>query len=574
LRASLPAELAVAWSGAREEWREAEGTRRLWERDASLWTGGDEDRWLGWLEAPQTALAQLGRYAEIAADARQAGFAHVLVLGMGGSSLAPLVQAEAFGALAGFPRLHVLDSIHPAAIAATTAARELERTRVVVASKSGSTLEPNLLLAHFEALLRAKLGRAAVGSHCLAITDPESKLEALARERGFRRIVLGEPTIGGRFSALSPFGLVPAALQGIDLADWVSRAERMAGLCRLDAAEANPGVALGLLVAAAAGLGRDKLTLVTHPRIALFGAWLEQLVAESTGKRGVAILPIDGETLAAPESYGDDRLFVALRSGGELTAGDDDKLAALVVAGHPVVEIEVADAFDLASEYVRWEMATAVVGARLGIHPFDQPDVESAKIETRRLSAEIERSGGLPAEAPLATASGLALFAPEAQSGLLLSAAGPRPAPRDLLRAHLQRLHAGDYLALLVFAELSPANLAQANRIRSAVRAFRPVATTAGFGPRYLHSTGQAHKGGPPSGVFLVVTDEPRPDLAVPGQKLSFGQAIAAQARGDAAVLAARGRRILRVHLDGRAEALLPVLATEIELALAEAGTP
>jgi transaldolase/glucose-6-phosphate isomerase len=574
LRVRLPAELAVAWSVAREEWREVDGTRRLWERDASLWTGSDEDQWLGWLEAPETARSHLDRYAEIAADSRRAGFAHVLVLGMGGSSLAPAVQGEAFGALAGFPRLHVLDSIHPAAIAATTAELELERTLLVVASKSGSTLEPSLLFAHFEALLRAKLGRAAVGSRCLAITDPESKLEAMARERGFRRIVLGEPTIGGRYSALSPFGLVPAALQGIDLALWVSRAERMSALCRLDAAEANPGVALGLLVASAAALGREKLTLVTHPRIALFGAWLEQLVAESTGKQGVAILPIDGETLAAPERYGDDRLFVALRSGGELAAGDDEKLAALSAAGHPVVEIEVDDAFDLASEYVRWETATAVVGARLGIHPFDQPDVESAKIETRRLSAEIEQSGGLPAEEPLAASSGLALFAPEAQAGLLLSAAGPRRAPRDLLRAHLQRLQAGDYFALLIFAALSPANLNEANRIRNAVRAWRQVATSAGFGPRYLHSTGQAHKGGPPSGVFLMVTDEPRADLPVPGQKLSFGQAIAAQARGDAAVLAARGRRILRVHLGGAAEELLPVLATEIELALAEAGTP
>ncbi len=573
MKVRLPAELAVAWSAEREAWREADGTRRLFDRDPSLWTGDGEDRWLGWLEAPATARAQLGRYGEIAADARRAGFAHVLVLGMGGSSLAPLVQAEAFGAIDGFPRVLVLDSIHPVAIAALEGELDLGRTLVVVASKSGSTLEPSFLFAHFEERLRARVGRAA-GAHCLAITDPESKLEALARERGFRRIVLGEPTIGGRFSALSPFGLVPAALQGIDLAEWVGRAERMTASCRIAVTESNPGVALGLLLAAARQVGRDKVTFVAAPRIARLGAWLEQLVAESTGKDGVAILPFDGEPLSAPARYGDDRLFVALRLAGTLGEGDDERIDALAAAGHPVAELDLADPFDLAAEMVRWEIATAVAGSRLGVDPFDQPDVESAKIEARRLSAEVERAGALPVETPLAAAGALAFHAPESQRGLLLAAAGPHPRPRDLLRAHLLRLNAGDYFALLAFVPMTPATEAAAQRIRTAVGAARRVATSVGFGPRYLHSTGQAHKGGPASGVFLLVTDDASPDLPVPGQRLTFGQAIGAQARGDAAVLAGRGRRILRVHLDGPAEELLAELAREVEAALAEGDRP
>ena len=566
MRRRLTPELERAWTTEAEEWKRAGGTRRLWTHDASLWTGTGEDRWLGWLEAPAAARAQAELWREIGADG--AGFAHAVVLGMGGSSLAPEVQRAACGRIPGHPELHVLDSIHPDQIAACTARLDLASTLVVVASKSGSTLEPNLLLAHLLEAVAGAVGAAEAPQRFVAVTDPGSKLEALARERGFRRVVLGDPTIGGRFSALSPFGLLPAALQGLDLAAWLEAAERMARACREDAPERNPGVALGLLLGASARCGRDKLTLVQHPALGALGAWLEQLVAESTGKRRRAVLPIDGEPLAARELYGPDRLFVALRFRGELAPGDGEKLAALVAAGQPAVDIDVAGPLELGAEFFRWEVATAVTGALLAVNPFEQPDVEAAKVEARRLAEEIERSGALPEEEPLARGDGWSLFAPDGQAGILRSAAGPRPAGVDLLRAHLARLGRGDYFALLAFCEMSPVNLAAASRLRVAVRDAKRVATSVGFGPRYLHSTGQAHKGGPDTGVFLVVTDEPRRDLPVPGQRATFGQAIAAQARGDYAVLAARGRRVIRVHLEGPAPDLLGVLTTAVERAL------
>ncbi|HLF57934.1 MAG TPA: transaldolase, partial [Thermoanaerobaculia bacterium] len=472
----------------------------------------------------------------------------------------------------GSPQLHVLDSIHPDAIAAVERQLDLAHTLVVVASKSGSTLEPNLLLAHFLARVGEAVGEDEAPRRFLAITDPGSSLDRLARERGFCRIVHGEPTIGGRFSALSPFGLVSAAIQGLELEPWLGSAARMAEACRGGEPLANPGVALGLVMAAAAKLGRDKLTLVAHPELAPFGAWLEQLVAESTGKRGVAILPIDGEELGAPELYGDDRLFVALRAAGELGAGDGARLDALAATGHPVVELDLASPLELGAELFRWEIATAVAGARLGVDPFDQPDVESAKLAARRLTAEIEATGSLPAETPFFTGEGGSLFAPAGAARALRAAAGPDPGIADLLRAHLARLGRGDYLALLVFSEISADAIAAASRLRRAVRRSTRAATSIGFGPRYLHSTGQAHKGGPPTGVFVVVTDEPRRDLPVPGQRMTFGQAVAAQARGDFAVLVERGRRALRIELQGPAAERLPPLVAAVEAALDEAG--
>jgi len=563
----LPAELESSWRASLSGWQQKQGTRRLLARDATLWTGADEASWLGWLDATADARAALPLYRDLAAEGRD--FRDVLLLGMGGSSLAPEVQRASLGEVAGGPSLHVLDSIHPDQVARFGAEIDPASTLVVVASKSGSTLEPNLLLAHFLGVVGAAVGEGEAGRRFLAITDPGSKLEALARERGFRRIVSGEPTIGGRYSALSPFGLVPAALQGIDLDGWLAAAATMGERCRDDDPAANPGVALGLLLAAAAAGGQDKLTLVCHPEIALVGAWLEQLVAESTGKLGRGVLPFDGEPLLAPQRYGADRLFVALRLGGELAPGDDERLAELASAGHPVVELTLASPLELGGEFFRWEIATAVAGAELGIDPFDQPDVESAKIEAKKLAAEIEAHGSLPAETPLIVADGFSLFTTEAQARVLRAAAGPRPGPGELLRAHFARLVPGDYFALLAFVSMTDAAASAAQRLRRAVLAARGVATSVGFGPRYLHSTGQAHKGGPPSGLFLVVADRPRHDLPVPGQRLSFGQAIAAQARGDFSVLAGRGRRALRVELDGSADDLLPRLADLVERALA-----
>jgi len=567
LIARLPPALAEAWRRAQASWRERDGTSRLAAKDSTLWTGAGESAWLGWWGAPRAARSEIARYRELAAAAR--AFDHVLVLGMGGSSLAPEVQRAALGISPGAPRVHVLDSIHPDQVARFESAIDPGRTLVVVSSKSGTTLEPNLLMAHFLALVGRSVGDDEAGGRFLAVTDPGSRLESFAREHGFRHVFAGEPTIGGRYSALSPFGLVPAALQGIDLDSWLDRAAKMADRCADENVESNPGVALGLLLGAAAAAGRDKLTLFTHPDLALFGAWLEQLVAESTGKLGRGILPFAGEPISPPERYGDDRLFVAVRLTGELTPGADESLEALAAAGHPVVELSLDEPLALAAEFYRWEVATAVAGAELGIDPFDQPDVESAKVEARRLAAEIERNGRLPDEKPIGSEHGIALFATEVQSRVLLASAGPRPGLVELLRAHLARLTPRDYFALLAFCPMTGPAEEAAQKLRCTVLERRGVATSVGFGPRYLHSTGQAHKGGPPSGLFVVVADRPRHDLEVPGQRLTFGQAIAAQVRGDYSVLAARGRRAVRVELDGPADELLPRLAGLVERALA-----
>ncbi|MCM2270212.1 MAG: transaldolase, partial [Thermoanaerobaculia bacterium] len=507
MKLRLPPALAADFAAARDAWRERDGTRRLFAGDPTLWTGGPEAGWLGWLDAPAAALAGLDAYREIAADGRS--FRHVLVLGMGGSSLAPEVQRAALGDRDGHPRVVVLDSIHPDQVAACEAALDLSSTLVVVASKSGSTLEPNLLLAHFAARLAAAVGAHEAPRRIVAVTDPGSSLERSARERGYRRVVAGEPTIGGRFSALSPFGLVPAALQGIELDAWLGGAAAMAASCRDDDPLANPGVSLGLLLGTAAAQGRDKLTLRIHPQVAVLGAWLEQLVAESTGKRGRAVLPFEGEPLAPPDVYGDDRLFVAVRLGGELAEGDDERLDALAAAGQPVVELDLDAAIGLGAELYRWEIATAVAGAELGVDPFDQPDVEAAKLAARQLAAEIERSGSLPAEAPFYEDDELAIYVPEAQVRLIRAGAGEAPQAVDVLHAHLARLVPGDYFALLAFCPMSETTIEAAARARAGVLTGNRVATSVGFGPRYLHSTGQAHKGGPASGLFLLVSDTP-----------------------------------------------------------------
>ena len=564
MRTRLPAALAAAHAEAGRRWLESGNTARLLGGDPGLWTGADEARWLGWLDAPAVFGADLPLWSELAADARGGRFRHVVLLGMGGSSLAPEVQRTVLGSAAGFPALHVLDSIHPDQMSAVERALDPSATLVVVASKSGATLEPKVLMARWLALLGAAVGAGTAPRRFVAITDPGSQLEAFARERGFRRIVAGEPTIGGRYSALSPFGLAPLALQGAPVADWLARAATMAAACRAGEPRHNPGVDLGLLLGTAALAGRDKVTFVVHPGLEPAGAWLEQLIAESTGKRGRAVLPFDGEPLGPPQAYGEDRLFVALTLAGALAPGEAARLAALAGAGQPVVELDVASPLDLGAELYRWEFATAVAGAVIGVNPFDQPDVEAAKVEARRLTAEVERTGALPEERPFFSGDGVSLFAPENQARVLLAGAGSRPTLAALLRAHLARAGRGDYFAALLFCAMGEREVEAARRLRVAVRDGRRVATSVGFGPRYLHSTGQAHKGGPDSGVFLVVTDEPSEDFAIPSQRLTYGQAIAAQARGDAEVLAARGRRLLRVHLHGPGGELLADLADAV----------
>lgn len=542
----LPAELQEADRAAVAAWRAAHGTQRLFARDATLWSGADEARWLGWLDAPEASLARLELWQELAELGRGGEFDHFVLLGMGGSSLGAEVLRSVFEPAPGYPLPIVLDSTDPDQIRAVEARIDPARTLVVVASKSGSTLEPSLLAARFLEIVGRPAGERA-GDRFVAITDPGSKLEAMARERRFRRVISGEPTIGGRFSVLSPFGMVPAALQGVDVGDFLDAALIAAIECRRPDPDRNPAVRLGLALGAAASVGVDKLTLVAAPELETFGAWLEQLIAESTGKQGRAVLPFDGERLGETCCYGRDRLFVALRFAGELDERDEAALAALAAERWPIVEIDLPRREELGAAMYRWEIATAVAGARLGVDPFDQPDVESAKVEARKLTAALEATGELPAETALASDGDLEFFADAELAAALPAGASAA----DVLAAHLSRLRAGDYFATLAFLEMSPKNAAPLQRLRHRVRDAARVATSLGFGPRYLHSTGQAHKGGPASGLFLVVTAEPREDLAVPGQRATFGQVIAAQARGDFEVLRSRGRRALRVHLAG-----------------------
>lgn len=569
MTASLPGRLGDAIGGALDEWDAKAGTKRLWTRDASLWTGDGEDRWLGWLDIVDEQRLRPHLFVEIADAVRQRGFSSVLLLGMGGSSLCPDVLARTFGASGreGFPRLSIVDSTDPGQVAAAEAAVDLASTLVVVSSKSGSTLEPHVLLGHFLARMKEIVGDRA-GAHFLAITDPGSKLEQLAREEGFFRVVHGVPDIGGRFSAFSAFGMVPAAIMGLDAPALLDEAAPMVGACANTPARGNPGVELGIILGVCAVEGRDKLTLVASPRIAAVGAWLEQLVAESTGKNGQAIIPIDGEPLAEPSAYGSDRVFVHLRLASAPHAAQDRKVEALEAAGHPVVRIELDDAWALAQELFRWEVATAVAGAVMGLNPFDQPDVEASKIATRAMTDAYERAGELPAEAPLVQERGLAVFGDPLQAAALRRSAGEEAGAIDLLRAHLQRITDGDYFALLAYLPMNDANMDILQRIRARVHRATRAATCLGFGPRFLHSTGQAYKGGPNRGVFLQITADHAHDLPVPGLRASFGVIEAAQARGDLEVLVERGRRALRVHLGADHVAGLLALESMVEHAL------
>lgn len=559
--AQLGRELAAAVDAARADWTARRGTERLWARDASLWTGRDEAKWLGWIDAPEESLGEAGTFADAAAAAQ--AFEHVVVLGMGGSSLCPDVLAKTFGRVAGRPRLSILDSTVPAQVRRVDASLDLARTLFIVASKSGSTLEPNLFLAHFESRVQEKVGKKDAGSRFVAITDPGSQVERIARDREWLRIFHGVPSVGGRYSALTAFGMVPAAMAGLDTGALLGRAAAMASACRDADAAVNPGVALGIALGALARAGRDKLTIVTPPELAAFGGWLEQLVAESTGKEGKAIVPVDGEELAAPDRYGTDRVFVQVRLDSDTNA--DAALARLAAAGHPVLRIRVADAKDLGAEFFRWEVATAVAGSLLGIDPFDQPDVEASKVETRKLTAAYESEGALPAESPFRTAGPLAFFADPRNKAALDGAL----TADTIVAAHLERLAAGDYFALLLYVDMNAAHEALAQEIRTLVQRKHRVATCVGFGPRFLHSTGQAYKGGPDTGVFVQVTCDDAQDVSLPGQRATFGVVKAAQARGDLAVLASRGRRALRVHLAGDTTTALRALRDAFARALA-----
>jgi transaldolase/glucose-6-phosphate isomerase len=563
-----PAVQQPAVEAALKEWQAGGKVRRLWARDASLWTGGDEAKWLGWLGAVNDQLAELRSLEGFQADIRRANFSDVLLIGMGGSSLGPEVLARSFGSRPGYPSLHVLDSTDPAEIRACAERLDLPRTLVIVASKSGSTLEPNILKQYFFQRMVGAVGIETAGSHFIALTDPGSKLQQAAIQDRFRQIFFGVPAIGGRYSVLSHFGTVPAAAMGLDVGRFLRDTQEMVRACKPAVPPpSNPGATLGCILGAHALHGRDKLTLIASPGIADIGAWLEQLIAESTGKQGKAIIPVEGEPPGDPGVYGADRLFAYLRLDEEPDAAQDAAVAALEAAGQPVVRVGLAARHLLGQEFFRWQIGVAVAGSILGINPFDQPDVEASKVKTRALMEEYERVGRLPADSPILQDQGIALFTDGVNADALARAASARTLDA-YIAAHVGRLGAGDYAAILAYIERKPPHVAQLTDTRRRLRDGKHVATCLGFGPRFLHSTGQAYKGGPNSGVFLQITCDDVVDIPVPGAKYSFGAVKTAQARGDFAVLAERGRRALRVHLGPDVEDGLARLDLAIERAL------
>lgn len=568
LKTSLPETLAAAVKSTIADWQSGGKVKRLWDRDASLWTGEDESKWLGWLDIVDEQIAQHDTLQKFAKEVQAQGFEHILLLGMGGSSLCPEVLRMTFGRIPHFPELHVLDSTDPAQVKAFEHKIDIPKTLFIVSSKSGSTLEPNIFKQYFFERTKQVVGADKVGSHFVAITDPGSKMQQVAEGDHFLHVFFGRPSIGGRYSALSNFGMVPAAAMGLDTKKFLARAAEMERACGPSVkVDENPGAMLGIILGSAANARRDKVTIITSPGISDLGAWLEQLIAESTGKIGKGIIPVDREHLGSTDVYGNDRVFAYLRLESEVDSEQDAKVTALEKAGHPVVRITMPDTYDLGAEFFRWEIATAVAGAIMGINTFNQPDVEASKIATRTLTSEYEKTGSLPPEKPILEDNGVKLFTDEKNASALTAAASEKSLV-GYLKAHLGRIHAGDYFAVLGYIQMNAEHEQSLQTLRHAVRDSKHVPTCLGFGPRFLHSTGQAYKGGPNSGVFLQITGDDAVELPVPGQNYTFGIVKSAQARGDFQVLAERGRRALRVHLGKDLKSGLATLEAAVRKAL------
>ncbi len=500
---------------------------RLWSKDHTLWKPEPTEiaNRLGWLTVAEQLREKVGPLQSFAQTVRSTGFRDVVLLGMGGSSLGPEVFRCTFGSRRGFPRLWVLDSTVPGFVRQVTKAITPSRTLFILASKSGGTIEVMSLYAHFSGLV-AKARKNTGAAQFIAITDPGTSLGALAHERGFRTTFTNPPDIGGRYSVLSYFGLVPAALLGLDVQMLLDRGIEMAQACRPGIPpDQNPGAYLGAVMGILGRSGRDKVTIVASPTINSFGLWAEQLLAESTGKEGKGLIPVAQEPLAPPDAYGNDRLFVYLRLESDANAENDKHIKALERAGQPVVRFALRDTYDLAAEFLRWEFATAIAGHYLGIHPFDQPNVQESKENTGRVLDYVKAHGQLPRN-----------DAPESGAELLLSQAGP-----------------GRYLAILAYLTPSPKADAAIRALRKTLLTKHHLTTTAGYGPRYLHSTGQLHKGGPNSGLFLQLIEDMKPDVSIPGQPYTFGTLAQAQAVGDFQSLQARHRTVVRVRLGSRA---------------------
>ncbi len=559
----------AAFDAEMEAWRKDGRIRRLWAGDKTLWTSADEDKWGGWLSIVEDELGDVAALKAFADEVKRDGFTDIVLLGMGGSSLGPEVLSDTFGQsggqIPGAPRFHMLDATDPAQVKAVEDAVTLETTLFIVQSKSGSTLEPNIFADYFYGRVSAVLGADKAGAHFVAVTDPGSSMEKRARDSGFAHIFYGVPSIGGRYSVLSKFGLVPAAAMGVDVERFLKATLPMVRACSADTPPSeNPGVELGVALGVAASrLGRDKITIIASPGIADIGAWLEQLMAESTGKQGKGLIPLADEPLAAPDRYGADRFFAYLELEGKADPVQRQAVDALAKAGHPVAYITVKDIWDIGQEFFRWEIATAVAGAIIGINPFDQPDVEASKKKAHALTDAYEKTHSLPTQEPVFQEDGVALYADPRNAEQL----GRHNTLDGYLKSHFGRIEAGDYAAFLAYVERDPAHIDSIGEMRSFVRDQTHAATCVGFGPRFQHSTGQAYKGGPNTGVFLQITCDDAHDLDIPGHGYTFGVVKAAQAQGDLEVLNERGRRTLRVHLKN-VDAGLPDLVRAVRQAL------
>ena len=543
--------------------------RRIWARDPALWHDAPAHQAiirnaLGWLTVSEQQTRHVSQLRAFADEVKTAGFTHVLLLGMGGSSLCPEVFRMTFGVIHGYPELHVLDSTVPSQVRSFEERVDLEQTLCIVASKSGSTTEPLVFQKYFfERMRRIKGDRA--GENFIAITDPGSLLESLAGELRFRAIFPGTPDIGGRYAALSNFGTVPAAAMGVNVEVLLRQAERMRQRCDSTVPVAdNPGITLGAVLGTLAKAGRDKVTFIISPAVSDLGAWLEQLIAESTGKEGIGLIPVDDEPLGGADVYGDDRVFVYIRYADGAVPEQEAIVDALQSAGHPVVRIECASLLNLGQEFFRWEMATATSGSLLGVNAFDQPNVQESKEFTKFYLEEFKKDGRLPEDSPVMTDGDVRLFTDGANRQALKDASSLVRA----VAAHLSRVGTGDYVAINAYLERTPVVHEAFRRIRALIRDTKRVATTLGYGPRFLHSTGQLHKGGPDSGVFLQVTADHPEDLDIPGEPYSFGTLVTAQALGDMKSLCTRNRRVIRIHLGCDAEAGVGRILKAVEEAL------
>lgn len=552
--AAISANLQTPAQAALDKLESMNFARRLWDRDATLWKQDPDHQKiirnaLGWLTVPDLMLKHVDVLYDFAQEVKSAGFDHQVLLGMGGSSLCPDVCRATFGTRPGFLQLQVLDSTVPASIAAVDASIDPARTLFVVSSKSGGTTETTSFFQYFYERVRSIKGDKA-GENFVAITDPGTALEKLAKEKNFRRIFPGQPDIGGRYSALSNFGMVPAALAGVHVQGLLARGCQMAAACGTGTPKDTPGLVLGAALGAAGLSARDKITFVISPAIATFGDWAEQLIAESTGKEGKGLVPVAGEALGDPAGYGKDRLFVQIKLLSDADEATENALQALEAAGHPVIRMGLHDVLDLGAEFFRWEVATASAGALLGIDPFDQPNVQESKDNTKALLAEYRAQGKLPEDQPILESDGIKIYGDAATLGSAGSVGG-------VLSAFLNQAREGDYAALMAYLQPTPEHTVALQSLRLGLRDSTHLATTLGYGPRFLHSTGQLHKGGANNGLFIQITADDARDLPIPGEPYSFSVLKHAQALGDLRSLVSKKRRVIRLHLGADAGANL-----------------